>query len=178
LAQSVLTQEELIERAGRGDEAAFEALYRETAPRLFAIALRMTGQHAAAEDVLHEAYVAVWRSAARFDPRRGSARAWLGTILRRKAIDRLRASPWLERAIDAEALPAPAAAVVERSDEAALSLRQCLERLAPESFRAIWLCALYGFSYRELSDRLSEPVPTLKSRVRRGLLALRKCLDG
>ena len=115
MAQSVLTQEELIERAGRGDEAAFEALYRETAPRLFAIALRMTGQHAAAEDVLHEAYVAVWRSAARFDARRGSARAWLGTILRRKAIDRLRASPWLERAIDAEALPAIERAIAERN---------------------------------------------------------------
>ncbi len=164
--------EELLQRVGRGDRAALRPLYDRAAPRLLGIAIRMLGRRDMAEEALQETFVAAWTSAARFDPNQGRAEAWLATILRRKAIDRLRASPWLRTETGLpEALPAPA----ERT--ASLALRECLDRIGEKYRRALLFVYYFGLTHDELSQRLDAPAGTVKSWVRRGLIAMRDCLE-
>src|SRR5580658_179603 len=92
-ATSAATLEALLAQVALGNRAAFEALYRGTANRLFGICLRVLAQRAEAEDALQEVYTTVWRKAAQFDPAKATATAWLAMIARNKAIDRLRAMP-------------------------------------------------------------------------------------
>ena len=89
----VSTLEDLLAQVALGNRAAFDALYRGTANRLFGICLQVVTQRSEAEDALQEVYTTVWRKAAQFDPEKANAAAWLGMIARNKAIDRLRALP-------------------------------------------------------------------------------------
>ncbi len=163
----------LLQRVARQDRRAFKDLYDRTAPRLNAIALRMLGRVDLAEEVLQETFLTIWDKAGRYDPALGVAQAWITTILRRRAIDRLRASPWLPRDLpEAETVPAIVSAIPE-----SLSLRHCLQKLDRATLHAIILSYMYGMTHRELHDRTGIPLGTLKSRLRRGLLALRKCLE-
>ncbi len=163
----------LIQRTAAKDRAAFRALYDATCGRMMAVALRLLGRRDLAEEALQDAYLAIWNQAGRFDPARGSARGWIVTIVRRRAIDRLRASPWLQREI-------PETAEVEARIDSlpdTLTLRQCLERLEERTRHAICLAYLYGMTHEELSGRTGVPLGTMKSRLRRGLAALKACLD-
>lgn len=164
----------LLQLTAKGDRNAFRNLYDAAAPRLLGIAIRMLGRRDLAEDVLQETFVNVWRVADRFDPTRGRAEAWLATILRRRTIDRLRASPWLKREVPEEDY-APGRAQPEGA--LAIAVRQCLERLAAPQRRALMLIYYYGFTHVELSERLEAPLGTVKSQVRRGLIAMRDCLS-
>jgi RNA polymerase sigma-70 factor, ECF subfamily len=113
----------------RRDRAAFAALYDQTAPQLFGIAMRILRQREEAEDVLQETFVAVWDRAASFDPGRGSVMTWLVTILRHRAIDRRRRRAHLEDRVGSEAdLLALTAAASDESDRGAslAALQKCL----------------------------------------------------
>src|ERR1700683_3896264 len=90
---NAMSLESLLARVAIGDRAAFDALYRGTANRLFGICLRVLTQRSEAEDALQDVYTAVWRKAAQFDATRATAAAWLAMIARNKAIDRLRSLP-------------------------------------------------------------------------------------
>jgi RNA polymerase sigma factor (sigma-70 family) len=136
-----------------------------------------------AEDVLQDVYVTVWRKAAAFDPGRASPITWMVAIARNRAIDRLRASAVSRRmepieAADAVSDPAPAA--VERVELAQQHQRLagCLEELEPRHSTAIRAAFLDGATYEELATRMSVPLGTMKSWIRRGLLKLRACLEG
>lgn len=162
----------LIVAIAQGDRTALRRLYDLAAPRMLGIALRMLGRRDMAEEAVQEAFVAIWMSAGSFDPARGKAQAWLATILRRKAIDRLRASPWLRREAD-EAEPC----AVPPGDLNALAIRQCLERLSGDQSKALMLVYYYGMTHEELGRRLDAPLGTVKSWVRRGLLEMKRCLE-
>jgi RNA polymerase sigma-70 factor (ECF subfamily) len=164
----------LIAATAARDREAFRRLYDAAAPRLFGIALRILGRRDLAEEATQDAFLSIWDQASRFDPERGGALAWMTVILRRRAIDRLRASPWLQREI-ADDIDGVDAAVSALPDT--LALRQCLERLQIATRRAIVLGYLHGMSHQELSRALEAPLGTIKSRVRRGLAALRECLQ-
>jgi RNA polymerase sigma-70 factor (ECF subfamily) len=169
-------------RVAAGDRAALRIIYQDTSAKLFGVCLRILKDRNEAEDVLQDVYVTVWRKAAAFDPGRASPITWLVAIARNRAIDRLRASAVSRRiepieAADAVSDPAPAA--VERVEQAQQQQRlaRCLEELEARHASAIRAAFLDGATYEELAARMSVPLGTMKSWIRRGLLKLRVCLE-
>lgn len=171
----------LIYQTALGNQRAFNELYRQTSPQLFGAALAMLKRRDLAEDVLQEAYVKVWHSAGSFQPERGSASTWLGTIVRRCAIDRLR-----RRRQDGESLPDEAWAEIEddgpgplqnvMADADARRLGKCLDHLDERQRESVSLAFFHGLTHSELAERLATPLGTVKAWVRRGLDKLRTCL--
>ena len=172
----------LLRASADGDRDAFARVYEKTAPRLFPVALRLLRRRDAAEDVLQEAYVQIWRKAGQYDFSRGRPLAWMATIVRNRAIDRLRAlardpsdpSPWEEAA---ENLADRDAEMHTGSNPDSLAIRRCLERLQDKQRESILLAFYHGLTHEELAARLAAPLGTVKSWVRRGLLELKDCLE-
>ena len=169
-------------RVAAGERAALRIVYQDTAAKLFGVCLRILNNRSEAEDVLQDVYVTVWRKAATFDPGRASPITWMVAIARNRSIVRLRASAVNRRmepieAADAVSDPAPAA--VERVELAQLHQRLagCLEELEARHSAAIRAAFLDGATYDELATRMSVPLGTMKSWIRRGLLKLRACLE-
>jgi RNA polymerase sigma-70 factor (ECF subfamily) len=174
-----ITLESLLALTAGGDRAAFRSLYDRSASRLFAVCLRITRDRSLAEDVLQETYVRVWERSRQFDPRRGSALAWLITIARNHAIDVVRrrvheAAPPEEAMPD---IPDPSALGGMEAAVEGRTLQRCLAELDEGPRRAIVFAYRDGLSYEELARRLGVPVGTAKTWVSRGLTRLRQCLD-
>ncbi len=169
----------LLARCAHGDRAAFRRLYDLQAPRLHGVALRITRQASLAADAVQEAFLQVWQNAARFDPARGSAEAWLLTLVRYRALDLARRQgreqPGLALPEAADLAPDALAQLVSGAD--ARALRGCLEQLEKERRRLIVMSFIGGLTHAELSERLGTPLGTVKSWIRRGLAALRECLE-
>ncbi len=170
----------LLARAGREDAAAFRLLYDQQSPRLYAVALRITRQPALAADAVHDAMLQVWRNAARFDPARGNAQAWLLSLVRYRSLDILartrREVPGAEPPEQADPDPDPLARLLATS--AGEALHRCLEQVAPDRRRWVVLAFIDGLSHVELAARVGQPLGTVKSGIRRALMALRECLGG
>jgi len=170
---------DLMARVARGDEAAFAALYDELAPRVFGLCRRVVRDPAQAEEVAQEALVEVWRTAGRYDPAKGSTASWVLTIAHRRAVDRVRseqASTDRERRLATDEVPyddvvEEATARLERQQ-----VRRCLQGLTDLQREAITLAYYKGYSYREVADLLGAGLPTVKTRMRDGLIRLRDCL--
>jgi RNA polymerase sigma-70 factor (ECF subfamily) len=172
-----------LTRVAAGDRAALRMVYQDTSAKLFGVCLRILNDKSEAEDVLQDVYVTVWRKAAGFDPDRASPITWLVAITRNRAIDRLRASALMRRMEpieSADAVSDPAPVAVERVELAQQHerLANCLEELEARQSAAIRAAFLDGATYEELAQRMSVPLGTMKSWIRRGLLKLRTCLDG
>ena len=168
-------------RIAQGERAALRALYEATSPKLFALCLRILSDREEAEDVLQDVYVTIWRRADRFDPARAGVTAWISTIARNRAIDRLRARGPLARAEPVEGLELaddqPAAdATLELADDAA-RLEACLGELDERTRRVIRTAFFEGVTYEALALRMETPLGTVKSWIRRGLARLRGCLQ-
>lgn len=179
LARAHLTQALVL--TGTEDRAAFRTLYDLTAAKLFGICLRICGERQGAEDVLTEVYLLIWRRAGAFEPGRSSPITWLATIARNRAIDWRRAQGSRVTASLAEAAdiadPAPLASDrLEAADESA-RLHGCLDGLEQRQRAAIRTAFFDGVTYAELAERAAVPVGTMKSWVRRGLAALKRCLS-
>jgi RNA polymerase sigma factor (sigma-70 family) len=172
---------EALVRTGTEDRVAFRDVYRLTSAKLFGICLRICGERQAAEDVLHEVYLTVWKRAGAFEPARASAITWLATIARNRAIDWRRAQGKRVSVPIEEALPipdtAPLASEAMEASERAYRLRECLEELDARPRDAIRTAFFDGLSYSELSEAAAVPLGTIKSWVRRGLIKLRDCLE-
>ena len=169
-------------RVAGGDRAALRLVYQDTSAKLFGVCLRILKDRGEAEDVLQEVFVTVWRRAASFDPGRASPITWMVAIARNRAIDRLRASAVsrrMEPIESADAVSDPAPAAVERVELAQQHQRlsRCLEELEARQASAIREAFLDGTTYEELATRMSVPLGTMKSWIRRGLLKLRTCLE-
>lgn len=181
---------DLLARTGLGDRQAFAELYRRTSGSLFAVILRIQRDRAQAEELLQELYVSVWQGAGRFDAARAHPMTWLTQAARNRAIDSLRrakARPQTETPMrdDGEAhgpgddLPADGPTALELLDSAveARRLDQCMHGLAPSQRQSLALAFFHGLSHGEVAEQLRQPLGTVKSWVRRGLLTLRACLD-
>ena len=164
--------ESLLRLVAAGDMLAFRTLYAASAGRLLAIALRILREQQAAEDAVQEAFLRIWRNAARYDAARGTPLAWMGVIARNAALDMIDRRQSSE-SLDAADGPELAVAAVEPPDA---RLGQCLKRLPPDQARAIVTMYNEGLSHSELADRLSVPLGTAKSWVRRGTRLLRECM--
>ncbi|WP_448502602.1 sigma-70 family RNA polymerase sigma factor [Sphingomonas sp.] len=169
-----------LAQVAAGDRSALGRVYARTAPKLFGVCLRIVRDRQAAEDVLQEVFLKIWRSAAAFDPARASPITWLCAIARNSAVD------WRRRASRAlpppEELPPPGEAPSEVTGadeiEQPLMLRECLDTLDEHQHRFIRAAFFGGFTYAELAERAEVPLGTMKSWVRRGLERLKRCMDG
>ncbi|GIE32727.1 RNA polymerase sigma factor SigK [Actinoplanes italicus] len=171
----------LLAAVARGEEKAFGRLYDLVAPRVYGLVRRVLRNPAQAEEVAQEVLVEVWRTATRWDPQRGSATAWIFMIAHRRAVDRVRA----EQAAGDRTVRAGVASVDtpydEVADEVAVRLerqqvRHCLDVLTEVQRQAVTLAFYQGHSYPQVSELLRVPLPTIKSRMRDGLIRLRDCL--
>ena len=173
--------EELLKLVARGDESAFAALYDAIAPRVYGLVLRVLRDPAQAEEVAQEVLVEIWRTAGRYDGTRGSATSWMFTIAHRRAVDRVRAEQAGAeriRRVAVASVETPYDEVVEqataRLDQA--QVRRCLDGLTDLQREAITLAYYGGHTYREVAELLGAAVPTIKSRMRDGLIRMRDCL--
>ena len=168
---------DMLTRVAEGDRAAFRALYTQAGPRLFAICLRMMKARDQAEDVLQEAFIRIWERSWQFDPGRGEALAWLATVTRHCALDRLRRTTAPHVAFDDEVMAEIDSHVTACADAGGPELRHCLEHLREDYRNAVVLAYVNGLTHDELAGRLGRPVGTIKSWVRRGLAQLKECLE-
>lgn len=171
---------DLLVRVAGGDRDAFRALYSACASKLMGVLIRMLGARSEAEDALQEVFTRAWLRAARFDPEKGSAQAWLIAIARNHAIDRLRARPLLADEAELDLLPdaAPRAEARLQALGEARRIGECFDLLDPERARAIRGAYLDGLSYLDLAQRHEVPLNTMRTWLRRGLLALKECMGG
>lgn len=173
--------DELLSRVARGDERAFAELYDLLSPRVYGLIRRVLRDPAQSEEVAQEVMVEVWRNAGRFDGTRGSATAWVFTIAHRRAVDRVRAEQASnDRAhrVAASSVDTPYDDVVETATARIeqQQVRRCLDGLTDLQREAITLAYYNGNSYREVADLLGAALPTIKTRMRDGLIRMRDCL--
>lgn len=170
----------LLAAVARGDRDAFEAVYQRVAAPVYGLARRVVRDPAQAEEVAQEVLVTVWRTAARFDPARGSAMSWVMTLTHRRAVDRVRAeqatSDREERAFRSETPPYDEVTETVEDRMRAERVRRCMGTLTELQHDALRLSYYQGYTYREVSTLLSVPLGTIKSRMRDGLIRLRDCL--
>ncbi len=165
---------------GRGDRSALRLVYDRTSAKLFGICLRICGDREAAEDVLQDIYLKIWRRAGRFDPSRASPITWLATIARNTAIDWRRASnaPAMlgDDALAVVADDRVGADVMAEDAETRARIFTCIDTLEEKRATAIRAAFFDGLSYPQLADRMAVPLGTMKSWIRRGLIELKACL--
>lgn len=176
---------ELLRRIGAGDRDAFAEFYDRYSTLMFSVACKILNNSNEAEDVLQETLVQIWEKAERFDPKLGKASSWAATLVRNKAIDRIRASQRRSRlAEDAGAELAITNEVADTANEAvhghdkARLIQSAIGELPAEQRHAIELAYFSGLTQDEISKKLNEPLGTIKARIRRGLLKLRDQLEG
>lgn len=178
---------DLVARAAQGDEQAIGTLYNRYGGVLYALAYRVVGQRADAEDVVIEAFAQAWRDATRFEASRGSVAGWLTMITRTRALDVVRARARRDRitaraaADQPQRSPAMGDWRADPSDSYDLAERRrqvqaALGTLSPPQRQAIELAFFEGLSQSEIAERLKEPLGTIKTRVRLGMQKLRESL--
>ena len=173
-----LSDEALVLLAARSEESALAELYDRYGRTAYGLALRIVRDKALAEDAVQEAFLTVWRTAARFVPERGKASSWILTLVHRRAVDAVRREQ-RRRADTLENAPEPTVEGVE--EDAWLRLQRervqaALRHLPDEQREALELAYYGGFSQSELAERLGQPLGTIKSRMFTGLSRLRVLL--
>ena len=175
----------LLQRLADGDRPALAELYDRFSGPLYAVALRIVHDAAEAQDVVHDVFIALWKKAARFEPERGSAFAWAVSLARNRAIDRLRSrrrrAELLEQSKPSdfgydEGGGASGGSEAADLSERAGAVRKAVAALPAEQQRALELAFFGGLTQQEIAERLSEPLGTVKARIRRGLARLRDSL--
>jgi RNA polymerase sigma-70 factor, ECF subfamily len=174
---------DLVARIAKGDVGALHALYRRCASRAMAVAIRILKDRMEAEDIVQETFLEIWKRALEYDARRGGASAWIATIARSRAIDRLRSRGSASRAAVAStpaagehAVSVPLELAEDRQERERISA--ALAALPPEQRGAIELAYFEGLTQREISERTGDPLGTIKTRVRLALGKLAAILGG
>lgn len=169
----------LLAATSRGDHDGFRELYEATAPKLLGIVLRITQNRAVAEEVLQETYLKIWLNAERFTAEAGHPMAWLATIARNRAIDRVR-SERVDRFKDAgddegflDRLPSTG----DTDPVMREAIRTCLAELDDDARRCVVLAYCSGYSREELAGSMERPVGTIKTMLHRSVRTLRACLE-
>src|ERR671935_995528 len=169
---------DLLQRIGNGDRPAFELLYKRYARPVLGLALRRLGDRGRAEEAVQETFASIWRSASSYRPERGPGAPWLYAVARHAIVDRFRArsEPPAEVPEEPSTDPGPA----ERAESSFVSWRvhRALEELPQNERTVIELAYWGGLSQSEVSEYLSVPIGTVKTRTRSGLGRLADVLEG
>ena len=173
---------ELLAGCARRDRAAFRGLYDASSAKLYGVALRILRREDWAEEVLQECYVSIWTHAPEYRPALAAPMTWMTSIVRNRCLDWLR-RPRLEVADEEGAIvesteadgPGPLAELERAKDAQAVG--RCLKELEAKQRQAIALAFYDGLSHAELAGHLRQPLGTVKTWVRRGLLKLKSCLE-
>lgn len=173
--------EELLTAVARGDEAAFGALYDQLAGLVHGVVRQVVRDPAQSEEVTQEVFVEIWRTATRFDARRGSARTWAVTMAHRRAVDRVRSeqasrdrTERIGRRDRQRAFDEVSEAVETRFEHR--QVRAALDQLTDLQREAVELAYYGGYTYREVAELLDTPLGTVKTRLRDGLVRLRDAM--
>ncbi len=174
---------ELLARTALADQKAFAELYRLTSAHLYAVALRILRESAAAEEVLQESFVNIWNHAGSYVAAKSQPFTWLTSIVRNRCLDQLRRREVETVTLDDEdegtalrdEAPTPLEMLVSGAD--ARAVKACVEALDAGQKQALALAFYRGLSHSELAAHLKQPLGTVKSWVRRGLERLKACLD-
>ena len=175
----------LVQRIAGGDREAMAELYDRFSAPLYGTALRVLRDPGDAQDVVHDSFVMLWEKAASFEAARGSAFAWAVTLVRNRAIDRLRMRRRRAELLSAavpddlgydETAPMSAGGEAAAVDDEARAIRAAVAALPLEQMRAVELAFFGGLTQEEIARKLAEPLGTVKARIRRGLLKLRDSL--
>lgn len=180
------TDLELLERIKRGESAALEALYARYASPVYSLVWKILQSPEEAEDVALDVFWQVWRQADRYDPSRGAPPAWIFTVARSRAIDRLRARQ--RRELRTISFDDPAVNLDPLAEEAGPdqvasyrqareAVREALGTLSPVQREAIELAFFRGLTHAEVAEKLQQPLGTVKTRIRQGLIRIRRFLD-
>lgn len=170
----------LLARVASGDRVALRGIYVRHATRLFGIAMAILRDRSQATDAMQDAFLKLWQRAAQFDPARGDPEVWIAAIVRHAALDiarrRGREIPSDDPGLGDEAVEPD---IIERLDAAGQGtrLRACLETLDQRNREGIVLAFVHGLSHPQIAEKLAMPLGTVKSWIRRGLLALRECMS-
>ena len=172
----------LIRGAAEGDQLALTALYDRTNRLIFGLILRIVGDRATAEEVLLDVYTQAWRQASLYDNKRGAPLAWLMTIARTRSIDRLRSGKTEQQSKESLDSVGEATAATMSPEESAVQgerqrlVRSALSSLSNEQREVIELAYYSGLSHSEIALRLGQPLGTVKTRTRLGMMKLRELL--
>ncbi|MFH9727827.1 ECF RNA polymerase sigma factor SigK [Streptomyces sp. NPDC017254] len=171
----------LMEKVAHGDRDAYTRVFRALAEPVFGVIRRVLRDRAMSEEVAQEVLVEVWRTAARYDPGRGSVLSWVLTMAHRRAVDRVRAEEAASAREERAARMEPGTEYDEVAEEVEAraerdAVRRCLEGLTALQRQSVTLAYYEGLTYREVAQRLGRPLGTVKSRMRDGLTRLRDCL--
>ncbi|AMD86618.1 RNA polymerase subunit sigma [Actinomyces radicidentis] len=175
-ADDAPSDETLLGRVAAGDEGAFVLLYDRWAGRLLALVRRVLVDPAQSEEVLQEVLLEVWRTAGSFDPARGSARAWMAVMARRRAVDRVRASESARRREQRWVPTMPDADSTAQSIEDAFEaeeVRAALDAVGEPQRTTLLLAYVEGLTHSQIAERTGTPLGTVKTRVRDGVARLR-----
>jgi RNA polymerase sigma-70 factor (ECF subfamily) len=164
----------LIAAVRSGDESAMAALYDRYSGIVYSVALRVLGDTAAAEDVLQEVFMQLWKNPGVFDSSRGNLGAWLAVIARNRAIDGLRKRRPETDVEDVIVSVEPDMSGDAERSRAMEKVRSALSAMPAAQRSALELAYFEGLSHSEIAAKIGEPLGTVKTRIRAGLLALRK----
>lgn len=174
----------LLEECAMGNKASLEELYRLTSPQLFGVLRRILNREALTEEALQETFVKIWLKADQYDKERATPNVWLNRIARNQAIDMVRQRSIREdKEVNSEVdLPLDmdnfsSTDSTEQREVDSNLMNFCLAQLQDLPRQCVVAAYCEGFSHEELSERLRKPVGTVKSWIRRSLLALRRCVD-
>ncbi len=174
----------LMARVVKGDQQAFSQLYDQSCVLLYSMAVRILRDHEQAADLLQDVYLEVWRKVARYDPGRGTPIAWLITLTRSRAIDRLRARTSripLGDSLDTSSVrqaadSGPGPLDTQADQELRKLVGDALHALPPAQQQAIELAYFEGLTHMEIAARLNQPLGTVKTRIKLGMAKLRETL--
>jgi RNA polymerase sigma-70 factor (ECF subfamily) len=178
----LLADEDLLSFVGQGDAEAFTILYDRHGRAAFSVAYRVVGEHQAAEDLVQDAFLKLWRSATSYRPERGSVRTWLLSIVRNRSIDQLRSHGSRRRTQDRieaftpRSQPSEAFAETWRNAQRD-RVRDALNTLPPEQLKVLELAYFSGYTHVQVSELLDVPLGTIKGRMRLGLKKMRVYFD-
>lgn len=179
LPLSPFDYESTVEACARGDDGALRALYEREARWLLGVAQRILRDRDQAHDVLQDAFLLIWQKAGSYQRALGSARGWVYTVVRHRALDEVRRNGRevavgddLEALADAASLQESHANPIGDGE----ALERCLEGLEPSRRQCIVYAFVEGYTHEQIAKALTTPVGTVKSWIRRGLLALKECL--
>jgi RNA polymerase sigma-70 factor (ECF subfamily) len=176
--KAVTTDLTLVTAVRSGDQAAMGSLYDRYSSVVYAVALRVLGDTGAAEDVLQEVFLQLWRNPAAFDAGRGNLGPWLAVIARNRAIDALRKRRPETDFENVVVSVTPDMASDAEKARVLTQVRSAMAEMPGPQRKALEMAYFEGLTHSEIAARTGEPLGTVKTRIRAGLLALRKCIGG